>query len=301
MIDASPQTLPRRRTLPAGENGSLWAARPSCGIVEFRGRRLRLAVEDPAEVLFPTDCGLSLLAALDGGAPDLAGANALDVGAGSGLYSVALLAAGADRVTALDINPACAAQTRANVLANGLDGTRLTCITSPLEQYAPDRKFDLVITNPPHLPYDPSYARADGLETALVARKGGRAVYDAVVEQMDTLLAPGGILLMAHSSLADIPRTVADLTMRGYTRETLAIFDMDIPLLAYAEHKETMLGLLKQQRAAGRAEFDGSRFTVHALMFQRSRGVPGFAGGDNRTDEGDHGGDLGRRIARPGR
>jgi release factor glutamine methyltransferase len=270
MTDTPIRTLTRNRILPVGENGSLWAARPSCGIFEFRGMRLLLTVEDPGEVLFPTDCGLSLIAALNGdNAPDLKGVNALDIGAGSGLYSVALLAAGAERVTALDINPAFAAQTAANVVTNGLDATRLTCVTSPLEEYTPAEKFDLVITNPPHLPHDPSYAREDGLETALVARRGGRAVYDAVVERMDTFLAPGGILLMAHSSLADIPRTVTELTARDYESDTLAIFEMDIPLLAYAEHKDTMLNLLKERRAAGRAEFDGSRFTVHALMFRR--------------------------------
>jgi release factor glutamine methyltransferase len=232
--------------------------------------RLRLAVEDPAEILFPTDCGLSLIAALDSAdAPDLKGLNALDIGAGSGLYSVALLAAGAERVTALDINPASAAQTTANVVTNGLDATRLTCVTSPLEEYTPDERFDLVITNPPHLPYDPSYARGDGLETALVARRGGRALYDSVVERTDTLLAPGGTLLMAHSSLADISRTVTELTGRGYESHTLEIFEMDIPLLAYAKHKDTVLRLLRDRRAAGHAEFDDSRFTVHALMFRR--------------------------------
>ncbi|MFD5656093.1 methyltransferase [Streptomyces hirsutus] len=275
MTAAPIRTLTRRRTLTAGESGSLWAASPSCGILEFRGTRLRLTVDDPAEVLFPTDCGLSLIAALDGGeGPDLKGVNALDIGSGSGLYSVALLAAGAEQVTALDINPASAAQTAANVVANGLDTTRLTCITSPLAEYTPDERFDLVITNPPHLPYDPSYARGDGLETALVARRGGRAVYDDVVERVDALLAPGGTLLMAHSSLADIPRTVAELTARGYESDTLEIFEMDIPLLAYAEHRDTVLSLLKERRAAGRAEFDGTRFTVHALMFRRPWDAP---------------------------
>ncbi|MFF3091600.1 methyltransferase [Streptomyces nojiriensis] len=274
MTSTPDRTPTQRRVLPAGENGSLWEARPSCGIFKFRGVRLRLMVEDPAEVLFPTDCGLSLLSALNGdAAPALEGVNALDLGAGSGIYSVALLAAGAERVTALDINPASVAQTVANVMANGLDGTRLTCVTSPLEEYTPDERFDLVITNPPHLPYDPSYARGDGLETALVARRGGRAMYDAVIDRVDRFLAPGGSLLMAHSSLADIPRTVAELTSRGYETETLEIFEMDIPLLAYAEHMETLQTRLKELRAAGRAEFDGSRFTVHALVFRRPSGA----------------------------
>lgn len=270
MTHVPTKTMTRRRVLPAGGNGSLWAARPSYGIFEFRGGRLRIEVEDPSEVLFPTDCGLSLLAALgaeDG--PDLRGVNALDLGCGSGLYAVALLAAGADRVTALDINGAFARETTANVANNGLDVSRLTCVTADLTQYAPAEKFDLVITNPPHLPYDPIYSSDNGLETALVAGRNGRVMYDAVVARIDDLLAPGGRLFMAHSSLADVPRTISELTRRGYEWRTLEICEMDIPLLAYAEHKEAMLSNLDRQRSDGTAEFEGERFTVHALEFQR--------------------------------
>ncbi|MFD9867143.1 methyltransferase [Streptomyces niveus] len=270
MTHVSTKTLTRRRVLPVGGTGTLWAARPSYGIFEFRGGRLRIEVEDPAEVLFPTDCGLSLLAALNNeDAPDMRGVNALDLGSGSGLYAVAMLAAGADRVTALDINAAFAGQTTANVANNGLDVGRLTCVTADLTEYAPAEKFDLVITNPPHLPYDPGYCADNGLETALVAGRNGRMMYDAVVARIDDLLAPGGRLLMAHSSLADVPRTIAELSGRGYEWRTLEICDMDIPLLAYAEHKEAMLSNLSRQRAEGSAEFEGERFTVHALEFRR--------------------------------
>ncbi|MEV4945533.1 methyltransferase [Streptomyces sp. NPDC053755] len=270
MTHAPTKVLTRRRVLPIGENGSLWAARPSFGIFEFRGRKLRIGVSDPSEVLFPTDCGLSLVAALDGEhALDLDGVHALDVGCGSGLYTVALLAAGAAHVTALDINAASAPETRSNVELNGLDTGRLSCVTADLAQYTPPRRFDLVVTNPPHLPHDPSYATDNGLETALVAGRNGRALYDAVVARMDDLLAPGGRLIMAHSSLADVPRTIADLEMRGYEWRTLEVCEMDIPLLAYAEHKETMLGILEAQRAVGSAEFEGERFSVHALEFRR--------------------------------
>ncbi|MFF7181296.1 methyltransferase [Streptomyces sp. NPDC008121] len=270
MTHAPTKVLTRKRVLPSGENGSLWAARPSYGVFEFRGRKLRIGVDDPSEVLFPTDCGLSLVAALDGEhALDLEGVRALDVGCGSGLYTVALLAAGAAHVTALDINAASAPETRSNVELNGLDTGRLSCVTADLAQYTPATKFDLVVTNPPHLPHDPSYATDNGLETALVAGRNGRALYDAVVARMDDLLAPGGRLIMAHSSLADVPRTIADLEMRGYEWRTLEVCEMDIPLLAYAEHKETMLGILEAQRAIGSAEFEGERFSVHALEFRR--------------------------------
>ncbi|MEU2654917.1 methyltransferase [Streptomyces sp. NPDC007325] len=271
MTHAPTNVLTRKRVLPVGGNGSLWAARPAYGIFEFRGRQLRIEVADPTEVLFPTDCGLSLVAALDGEhGLDLQGVTALDLGCGSGLYTVALLAAGAAHVTALDINAASEAETTANVERNGLDLGRLTCVTADLAAYTPARKFDLVVTNPPHLPYDPSYATDNGLETALVAGRNGRALYDAVVARVDDLLAPGGRMIMAHSSLADVPRTIAELEMRGYAWRTLEMCEMDIPLLAYAEHKETMLGLLEAQRELGSADFEGERFTVHALEFRRA-------------------------------
>jgi release factor glutamine methyltransferase len=265
----------RRRVLPAGANGSLWSARPSYGLLDFRDRRLRIEVADPSEVLFPTDCGLSLLAALQADdAPALAGTTALDIGCGSGLYTVALLAAGAEHVTALDINPASAGATVANVIHNGLDLARLACVTSDLAYYRPDKRFDLVVTNPPHLPYDPEYATHDGLETALVAGRNGRALYDVIVGRMDDLLAPGGTLLMAHSSLTDVARTTAELEQRGYSGRTLEVCEMDIPLLAYAEHKDTMLGHLERLRASGSAVFDGERFSVHVMAFRRGTNQP---------------------------
>ncbi|EST31135.1 hypothetical protein N566_20900 [Streptomycetaceae bacterium MP113-05] len=258
-----------RRVLPTGENGSLWAARPSCGVVDFRGARLRIEVADPVEVLFPTDCGLSLVAALDGADVDLVGVRALDLGCGSGVYSTALLSAGAAHVTALDVNAASAEVTAANVAGNGQDLSRLTCVTADLAAYRPAERFDLVVTNPPHLPDDPRYAADNGLQTALVAGHDGRAMYDAVLARIDDLLAPGGRLIMAHSSLTDVPRTVSELEARGYDWRTLEICEMDIPLLAYADHKETMLNILKRQRALGHADFDGERFTVHILEFRR--------------------------------
>jgi HemK-related putative methylase len=260
----------RSRVLPIGASGSLWSAQPRYGIFEFQGLPVRIQVTDPEEVLFPTDCGLSLLVALNGvGAPTLAGKTVLDIGCGSGIYTVAALLTGAHHVTALDINPAAAGVTRANVLHNGLDPSRLSCVSSGLADYTPAQKFDVVITNPPHLPYDECYATANGLEAALVAGPNGRALYDTVVGRMDDLLAPGGTLLMAHSSLTDIGRTTAELEARGYQARTLEVCEMDIPLLSYAKHKQTMLGHLHRLRNSGSAEFLGERFYVHALAFSR--------------------------------
>ncbi|WP_432753330.1 methyltransferase [Streptomyces sp. JL2001] len=277
-MSAAPITTPvERRSLPVGGKGTLWAARPAYGVFEYRGRPLRIEVEDPAEVLFPTDCGLSLVAALNNpSAPDPRGLTAFDLGCGSGLYTVALLAGGASHVTAMDVNAAAAGDTLANVARNGLDVNRVTCVAADLASFTPVEKADLVVTNPPHLPYDPRYSTDSGLETALVAGREGRGMYDAVVARIDDLLVPGGRLVMAHSSLADVARTISEMRDKGYEVRTIEVCEMDIPLESYAEHKEIMLGHLEKLRADGRAEFEGERFMVHALEFTRPSDAAGL-------------------------
>src|SRR5262249_23133720 len=138
-----------------------------------------------------------------------------------------------------------------------------------LADFQPDQPFDVVVTNPPHFPYDLAYSRTDGIEVAAIGGFDGRLLYDAVVGRADALVAPGGTLLMAHSSLTDIPRTRRQLAARGYECTVLGVCEMDIPLLAYERHSTRLLANLARLRDQGRAEFTGTRFTVQALAFQR--------------------------------
>jgi release factor glutamine methyltransferase len=263
----------KQRELPHGRDGSLWDARGECGAFDFRGSRVRIAVHAADDVLFPTDCGLSLLAALrDDPTVPIAGRQVLDIGSGSGVYSVALLAAGAARVTALDLNPNAAHVAHANAVINHLDSARLSCVTADLAQYTAREPFDLILANPPHLPYHPQYAAEDGLELALVGGRDGRALYDVVIDRVDDLLAPGGTLIFTHSSLADVRLTKERMALLGYECRTIEVFEMDIPLRAYAEHAELLTRELESLRDQGKAVFEGSRFSVHILAFQRTCG-----------------------------
>ncbi|WP_158102585.1 HemK2/MTQ2 family protein methyltransferase [Lentzea kentuckyensis] len=198
------------------------------------------------------------------------GKNVLDIGSGSGVYAVAMLAAGAGQVTALDINPAAAEVTAENARRNGLDSGRLTCVTGDLADFQPDRRFDLVVANPPHLPYDDRYSGHGGLETALVGGADGRLLYDLLVSRADDLLGEDGVMIVAHSSLADIARTIDDMSARGFVHQTIEVCEMDIPLVRYAEHRETVLARLAVLRELGCASFDGKRFWVNVLAFSRS-------------------------------
>jgi release factor glutamine methyltransferase len=239
----------------------------------FRGRRVVIEVPSGSGVLFPTDVGMSLLAALDTDPLRLGGMRVLDVGTGSGVHAVAFGLAGAGHVTALDINPDCAGVVAANLTRNGLDPSRVRCVTGDLGGFAAGSGFDLVVCNPPHFPFDPAYAGGGGLREALVGGWDGRVLYDLLLQRVDELLAAGGTLLLAHSSLTDIARTVRELTAAGFSCHTLLICELDIPMLCYLDHREVLLARLYELRAQGRAAFDGLRFEVHTLAFTRPSGA----------------------------
>lgn len=81
----------------------------------------------------------------------LRGRAVLDVGCGSGLLSLVASRAGAT-VTAVDINAEAVRTTAANASANGLD---IEVLQSDLFGELFDRRFDLVVVNPPYFAKDP--------------------------------------------------------------------------------------------------------------------------------------------------
>ncbi len=259
-------------TLAPGERHALSNVDPVRGLLRFRFRERDLSIPGDAEgqVLFPTDVGLSLVTALDHDrSVVLAGKRVLDVGCGSGLYTIAALAEGAATVSALDVSAACVATTLDNVAANDLNIDAVQPLMADLAEVEVTEPWDVVLANPPHFPYDPIYATSDGLQTALVGGADGRVVYDALLSRLDDLLSPGGILVLAHSSLTGIGRTAAELTTRGYACATALVVAMDMPLRRYAAHRHHLLARLFELRRNRTATFSGLRFEVHVLIVRR--------------------------------
>ena len=92
------------------------------------------------------------------------GVKALDIGCGSGIQSINLALKGAE-VTAVDINPKALECTKLNAKKFGLSEkikTKKSDLFSALE----NKKFDLVVFNPPYLPDDgPKDEALDGGES----------------------------------------------------------------------------------------------------------------------------------------
>jgi release factor glutamine methyltransferase len=232
---------------------------------------MNLEVTRGGAVLFPTDVGMSLLAALNHDAVvNVRGKRVLDIGCGSGLYTVAMLLAGAATVSALDVNPACVQATVDNVAGNGLNAAQVQPLPVDLAAVEVDRPWDVLVCNPPHFPHDPTYAGDDGVQAALVGGADGRALYDVLLTRLDELLEPSGVLVLAHSSLTDIGRTQAELAALGYRSRTIQVCELDIPLRRFAEHRDVLLARLYELRRQNRARFTGLRFEVHTLAITRA-------------------------------
>jgi release factor glutamine methyltransferase len=132
---------------------------------------------------------------------NLAGKSVAEVGCGSGILSLAAARAGADLVTAIDINPNAAYAASRNARDNGL-GDRVRGLCSDLMSgLAPGPLFDVIITSPPSFPGEPR----DLADRAWHAGPGYRDIA-ALFDQARERLAPGGVVYLLLSSDSDLGR-----------------------------------------------------------------------------------------------
>jgi release factor glutamine methyltransferase len=143
------------------------------------------------------------------------GARVVDVGTGSGVLAIAAALDGA-RATAIDVSRRavlCAA------LNARLNGVRVRALRGELLAPVRGERFDAIVSNPPYLPAQSDVPPARGAARAWEAGRDGRALLDALCAQAPDQLAPGGVLLVVHSELCGIDRTLAALRDRGLRAE----------------------------------------------------------------------------------
>ncbi|MEU9012665.1 HemK2/MTQ2 family protein methyltransferase [Streptomyces sp. NPDC048479] len=164
----------------------------------------------PPRVYTPQEDTLLLAQALER-EPLRPGADVLDVGSGGGALALAAARRGA-RVTAVDRAWRAALTTRLNA---ALARLRVEVLHGDLLAPVEGRHFDLILSNPPYVPAPGLGLPRRGPAMAWDAGRDGRAVVDRICDGAADLLRPGGALLLVHSGLCGVARTLARLNNGG--------------------------------------------------------------------------------------
>lgn len=143
------------------------------------------------------------------------GLSVLDLCCGSGVLAIVAAQCGA-HTTAVDISKRAVLATRLNAKLNGVT---VRVVRGDLFDAVPNERFDVIVSNPPYLPSASDELPQHRASRAWDAGPDGRAFLDRICAQAHEHLAPGGVLLLVHSSLSDDNRTTDDLSRRGYRAE----------------------------------------------------------------------------------
>jgi release factor glutamine methyltransferase len=79
----------------------------------------------------------------------------------------------------------------------------------------PGERFDAIVSNPPYVPAPTDALPRRGLERAWDAGRDGRALLDRICATAPAHLAPGGVVLLVHSSLLGLEPTARALRAGG--------------------------------------------------------------------------------------
>lgn len=136
----------------------------------------------------------------------------LDVCTGSGAIAIAAALAGARFVTAVDVSARAVLAARINARLNGV---RIEALRGSLFDPVPGRRFDVVVANPPYLPAEDDALPVDGRARHTEAGITGRILLDRLIDAAPAHLAPGGVLLVTHSSINGADATLARMGAAG--------------------------------------------------------------------------------------
>jgi release factor glutamine methyltransferase len=152
-----------------------------------------------------------------------AGRDVLDLCTGSGAVALVAHRAGARSVTAVDLSRRSVAAARFNAR---MHGAPVTVLQGDLFEPVAERRFGLVVSNPPYVPAAaqrlPRHTRGRSWD----AGTDGRAVLDRICAGAAAVLEPDGELLLVQSALSGVEATLDALDAGGLAGTVLASADI---------------------------------------------------------------------------
>ena len=147
------------------------------------------------------------------------GGRVLDVCTGTGAVAVAAAAAGASSVTAVDLSHRAVTSAWLN---SRLGRAAIVVRRGDLFTPVVGQRFDLVVCNPPYVPAATPRRPRHRIGRCWDAGCDGRALVDRVCLGVPDVLAPGGSILMAHTAIIGVGRTLDLFARQGLAAQVVA-------------------------------------------------------------------------------
>lgn len=177
----------------------------------------RVHIITPLPGVFHPRSDTWLLADVVRGQDVLQGAEVLELGTGSGAIAVSAAKGGARRVTVVDVSRRALATAWLNAR---LHGVRVVPRHGDLFEPVQGERFDLVVSNPPYLPGSAIPVR--GAARAWEGGPDGRSILERICADVPRYLNPGGTVLLVHSSVNGVSRTLDALEEAGLRAGVIA-------------------------------------------------------------------------------
>jgi len=136
------------------------------------------------------------------------GRRVLDLGTGTGALALAAARCGAASVTAVDVSLRSAA---AAWLNSRLHRVACTVRRGDLCEPVAGQYFDLIVANPPYVPAATDLLARHRISRCWDGGLDGRVVLDRICTEGPALLAPGGTMLVVHTTICD-----EDITLKRF-------------------------------------------------------------------------------------
>jgi release factor glutamine methyltransferase len=147
------------------------------------------------------------------------GARVLDIGPGTGALSIVAARAGASEVLAADVSRRAVLATWFNAAVRGL---AVRARHGDALDTAAGQRFDVILANPPYVPCARQSPPGRGRARAWDAGLDGRAMVDRVTALAPLLLNRNGIVLIVHSALCGVDKTLHQLRGGGLKASVVA-------------------------------------------------------------------------------